>query len=238
MAGLLLAGLAGMLASLSPCVLPILPIVLAAAGAEHRLGPLALAAGLAISFAGAGMVLGLGGFALGLDPDWLRIGAAALMLAAGLMLLSADLAGRFSTAMEQAMQPITARAAAMAGRGVGGQFALGAVLGLAWAPCTGPALGAAIALSAQAETAPRAALTMLVFALGAAIPLLALGYAARGAAPALRRRLGRAGGAVRPIMGGALALFGVLVLTGLDKRIETYATAALPEAWVNLIVRF
>ena len=62
MAALLLAGLAGLLASLYPCVLPILPIVLAAAGAEHRFGPLALAGGLALSFAGAGMVLGLAGF--------------------------------------------------------------------------------------------------------------------------------------------------------------------------------
>jgi len=112
------------------------------------------------------------------------------------------------------------------------------VLGLAWAPCTGPALGAAVALSAQAATAPRAAATMLVFALGAALPLLVLGYAARGAAPGLRKRMGAAGGAARPVLGGALALFGVLVLTGLDKRIEAVATAALPDAWVDLIVRF
>jgi hypothetical protein len=65
-----------------------------------------------------------------------------------------------------------------------------------------------------------------------------MGYAARGTVPALRRRLGAAGGAARPMLGGALALFGVLVLSGLDKRIEAVATAALPEAWANLIVRF
>lgn len=238
MASLLLAGLAGMLASLSPCVLPILPIVLAAAGAEHRLGPLALALGLALSFAAAGMLLGLAGFALGLDGEVLRIGAALLMLLAGLALLAAGIAARLSAAAEHLLQPVTAFATRMSARGVGGQFALGAVLGLAWAPCTGPALGAAIALSAQAETAPRAAATMLAFALGAALPLLALGYAARGAVPALRRRLGAAGGVARPLLGGALALFGLMVLTGLDKRIETVATAALPESWVALIVRF
>jgi hypothetical protein len=56
--------------------------------------------------------------------------------------------------------------------------------------------------------------------------------------PGLRRRFGAAGGYARPVLGGALALFGVLVLTGLDKRIESAATAALPDAWVDLIVRF
>jgi cytochrome c biogenesis protein CcdA len=235
---LLLAGLAGVLASLSPCVLPILPIVLAAAGAEHRFGPLALAGGLAVSFAAAGSLLGLAGFALGLEAETLRIGAAVLMLAVGVALLAAGLAARLSSLAEHALQPVTAFAARMSAQGVGGQFALGAVLGLAWAPCTGPALGAAVALSAQAASAPQAAATMLVFALGAAVPLLALGYAARGAVPGLRRRLGAAGGLARPLLGGALALFGVLVLTGLDKRIEAAATAALPDAWVDLIVRF
>ena len=238
MLSLLLAGLAGMLASLSPCVLPILPIVLAAAGAEHRFGPLALAGGLALSFASAGTLLGLAGFALGLEADVLRVGAAILMLAAGLLLLASSLAARLSAATEHALQPVTAFASRMTARGVGGQFALGAVLGLAWAPCTGPALGAAVALSAQAATAPQAAATMLAFALGASVPLMALGYAARGSVPALKRRLGGAGSAIRPVLGGALALFGILVLTGLDKRIEAVATAALPEAWVELIVRF
>jgi cytochrome c biogenesis protein CcdA len=237
-ASLLLAGLAGMLASLSPCVLPILPIVLAAAGAEHRLGPLALAGGLALSFAVAGTLLGLAGFALGLDADVLRIGAAVLMLLAGVAMLASGVAARLSAEAERLLQPVVAFAHGMSARGAGGQFALGAVLGLAWAPCTGPALGAAVALSAQAETAGRAAVTMLAFALGAALPLLALGYAARGAVPSLRRRMGAAGGLARPLLGGALALFGVLVLTGMDKRIEAVATAALPEAWVDLIVRF
>jgi cytochrome c biogenesis protein CcdA len=238
MVSLLLAGLAGTLASLSPCVLPILPIVLAAAGADSRFGPVALAAGLAVSFAAAGSLLGLAGFALGLDGEVLRISAAVLMLVAGAALLLAGVAARLSAAAEHALQPVTAFASRMSARGAGGQFALGAVLGLAWAPCSGPALGAAIALSAQASTAPQAALAMLVFALGAALPLLALGYAARGAVPALRKRLGAAGGMARPLLGGALALFGLLVLTGLDKHIETIATAALPEAWVDLIVRF
>lgn len=238
MIALLLAGLAGILASLSPCVLPILPIVLAAAGAEHRFGPLALAGGLAISFTAAGLVLGLAGFALGLDAEILRAGAAILMFAVGLLLLASGLAARFSAAAEHALQPVMDFATRMTARGLGGQFALGAVLGLAWAPCTGPALGAAVALSAQADTAPQAAMIMLAFSLGASLPLIALGYAARGSVPTVKRRLAGASGAVAPALGGALVLFGGLVLTGFDKQIEAVATAALPEGWVQLIVRF
>jgi cytochrome c biogenesis protein CcdA len=235
---LLLAGLAGILASLSPCVLPLLPIVLAAAMAEHRLGPAALAAGLAVSFAGVGIALGLVGFAAGIDGEWLRIGAALLMLLAGLALLAGGLAARFSALAEQAVAPVAGFAQRMAARGVAGQFALGFVLGIAWAPCTGPVLGGAVAMAAQAETAPRAAATMLAFAIGGSIPLLVLGYAARGALPAMRRRMAGAGATLRPLLGGALALFGLLVLTGLDKAIETWATARLPESWLALIVRY
>lgn len=148
MMSLLLAGLAGLLASLSPCVLPILPIVLASAGAEHHLGPLALALGLALSFAAAGIMLGVAGFAIGLDGNVLRMRAALLMLAAGVLLLASGLAGRCSAAAEHPLQIVTRPASRMAARGLRGQFALGAVLGLAWAPCTGPSLGAALALSA------------------------------------------------------------------------------------------
>lgn len=238
MATLLLAALAGVLASLSPCVLPILPLVLAGAAARHRAGPAALALGLAVSFAGVGVVLGLAGQALGFDPELLRLAAALVMLLAGAALLAAGLATRFATAAEGLLAPVANYAQRMSAEGLSGQFTLGLVLGLAWAPCTGPVLGGAVALAAQAATAPRAAATMLSFALGAALPLLALGYAARGAVPRLRRGLAGAGNWARPAMGGALVLFGVLVLSGLDKWVEAAATAALPESWLDLVTRF
>jgi cytochrome c biogenesis protein CcdA len=235
---LLLAGLAGVLASLSPCVLPLLPIILAASMAEHRLGPAALAAGLAVSFAGVGIALGLVGFAAGVDAEWLRRGAALIMLLAGAALLVSGLATRFSGVAERAVAPVAGLGQRMAARGVGGQFALGFVLGIAWAPCTGPLLGGAVAMAAQADTAPRAAATMAAFAVGGSLPLLALGYATRGALPGLRRNLAGAGARMRPLLGGVLALFGLLVLTGLDKSIEAWATARLPESWLALIVRY
>ncbi len=238
MGTLFLAGLAGMLASLSPCVLPLLPIILGAATAEHRLAPLALAGGLVTGFAGIGVVLGLLATSIGFDPEVLRIASAVLLLAAGLALLVAALATRVTMAGEALMAPISAFAQRMPAQGLRGQFGLGAVLGVAWAPCTGPALGAALGLAAQAGTAAQATLVMAAFALGAALPLLALGTVARGAMPGLRRRLAIAGGWGRPAVGGVLAVVGVAILSGLDRRVEAVLTAALPDGWVDLITRF
>lgn len=238
MLSLAVALLAGVLASLSPCVLPLLPMVLAAALAEHRLGPAALALGLALSFATVGVALGLVGFALGIEGEWLRHLAAALLLAVGVLLLAATLAARVSAAAEALLAPLARHAHGMAARGLGGQFALGAVLGLAWAPCTGPVLGGALALAANAATAPRAALTMLAFGLGSALPLLMLGYAARSTMPLLKRRLGAAGGTLRAAMGGAALAFGVAILTGADRVFEAWATERLPDGWLALVTRF
>jgi len=238
MGSLLLAGLAGMLATLSPCVLPLLPIVLGSAAAEHRLAPVALAGGLVIGFAALGVALGLLAASLGLDPDILRIGAALLMVAAGLALLVSALAARVTAAGEQLMAPVMRLAHGMEARGLAGQFGLGLLLGVAWAPCTGPALGAALGLAAQSGTAGGAALTMGAFALGAALPLLALAFAARSAMPAIRRRLAGVGGWGRPAAGALVLLVGLAMLTGLDRQAEAVLTAALPDAWVTLITRF
>ena len=77
---LVLAFAAGMLSVLSPCVLPILPIVLGAAASERKWGPVALAIGLSVSFVAIGLFVATVGFALGLDAEVFRYVAAVLML--------------------------------------------------------------------------------------------------------------------------------------------------------------
>jgi len=126
----------------------------------------------------------------------------------------------------------------MPARGLGGQFALSALLGVAWAPCTGPALGAGLGLAAQTGKATQAAFVMAALARGVASPLLALSLATRSAIPALRRRLAKTGGWGRPIAGAVLARIGIAMLTGLDRQAKAAMTAALPKGWVALITRF
>jgi cytochrome c biogenesis protein CcdA len=133
---------------------------------------------------------------------------------------------------------VSAHAGDLLGRlapsGVAGQFLIGALLGVVWVPCSGPTLGAAVGLAAQSDTMLRAALMMIVFGLGAATPVLALAYGTRQAIATRRDRLRRVSSAAIPVMGTVLVTVGVLVLTGLDKIIETILTDAMPQWLLNL----
>src|SRR6267154_5216556 len=93
-----LAYLAGLLSTLSPCVLPLLPLVFGAAASAHRLGPLALALGLAGSFVVIGLFVATIGFSIGIDADVFRIVAAALMVLVGTALIVPLIQARFALA--------------------------------------------------------------------------------------------------------------------------------------------
>jgi cytochrome c-type biogenesis protein len=236
-ANLALGYAAGALSTLSPCVLPILPIVLFGALERHLWGPVALAAGLAASFAGVGIALASVGFSVGIDPGSLRLVIAALMGAAGIVLLVPALQGRVASMAS----PLAGKGQILLDRlqptGIWGQFALGAVLGVIWSPCSGPTLGAAIGLAAQGEDLGRAAATMSAFALGAATPILLPAYGSRQAIMARRDWMARASRLGKPLMGAAFFGIRLFVLTGLDKVVETSLTNAMPEWLVNVTTR-
>src|SRR6266478_310593 len=98
MTTLALAFAAGLLSILSPCVLPLVPIVLGAAVVAHPLGAFALAAGLALSFTALGLLLALVGFGLGIDAGMFRVAAAAIMIALGAVLLVPSWQARLAAA--------------------------------------------------------------------------------------------------------------------------------------------
>jgi cytochrome c-type biogenesis protein len=236
--GLALSYAAGALSTLSPCVLPLLPVVLASAVQQHILGPIALALGLAASFAGMGLFAASLGLSLGIDTTTLRVTAAILMLAVGIVLLVPAL----QEALTQRMAPVTGWAGGflqpLPSNGAGAQLLLGLVLGVVWSPCAGPTLGAAIGLAAQRETMIQAATVMAIFGLGAATPVVALAYGSRQVVLSRRDRLRRVSAAAKPIMGIAIAAVGLLVLTGLDKTAETRLTDAMPDWLLNLTTRY
>ena len=95
--GLALA--AGVLSTLSPCVLPILPVVIGTAASEHKYGPVALAAGLAISFVTIGMFVATIGFAIGIDGAFFRSLSAILLIGIGAVLMSTFLQGAVAGAV-------------------------------------------------------------------------------------------------------------------------------------------
>jgi cytochrome c-type biogenesis protein len=235
---LALAALAGVLSVLSPCVLPLLPIVLGAAAAEHRWAPAALALGVALSFTALGLFISTIGFAVGLDAGLFRTIAAILLLAVGVVLVASPLQARLAAAGGPIGNYVEEAFGQFSTRGTGGQFLLGLLLGAVWAPCVGPTLGAASVLAARGENLGEVAITMATFGLGAALPLLVMGLASREAMMRWRGRLLEAGSGGKIVLGLLLVAVGVLILTGLDKQIEAILVEASPAWLTDLTTRY
>jgi cytochrome c-type biogenesis protein len=235
---LALAFVAGGLSILSPCVLPILPIVLGAAASEHRWGAAALVIGLAASFVVIGLFAATIGYSIGLNIDVFRYVAAALMIAAGAILLIP----RLQTQVALAGAPLATWSDRHFGGtrrgGFLGQMATGLLLGAVWSPCVGPTLGAASILAAQGRDLRAVTAIMLAFGLGAALPLAVLGLLSREVASRWRIRLLDGGAWAKMAFAIILISVGVLVLTGFDKRIETIALDRSPQWLTDLTTRY
>ncbi len=235
---LALAFAAGVLSILSPCVLPILPIVFGAAASDHRWGPAALGVGLAVSFVIIGLFVATVGYSIGLSADIFRNAAAVLMIAVGAVLM----VPRFQERLVLTGAPLanwsdrhfdgTRRS------GLAGQLTVGLVLGAVWSPCVGPTLGAASVLAAQGRDLSAVATTMLAFGFGAALPLVALGSLSRATILRWRARLVAGGAGAKIVFAIVLVAIGLLVLSGLDKQVETFAVGQSPQWLTALTTRF
>ncbi len=229
---LVLAFAAGLLSILSPCVLPLVPIVLGAAMAAHPLGAVALAAGLATSFTGLGLLLALAGFGLGIDAGSFRLVAAAIMIVLGTIFLVPSWQAQLAAAGGPVSSWADRRFGGFASSGLAGQFAIGLLLGAVWSPCVGPTLGAASLLASQGRDLPQVALTMAAFGIGAALPLVVLGLLSRATLLGVRSRLMSAGKLGKGLLGAAFIVIGVAIVSGVDKRVEAALVDASP-AWLT-----
>lgn len=235
---LALAFLAGLLSILSPCVLPLVPLVLGAAISEHRLGPVALAAGLAVSFTALGLLVALVGFSAGIDANAFRVAAALVMIGLGLVLMLPAFQVRLATAGGPVVNWVEQNFGGFATSGLGGQFAVGLLLGAVWSPCVGPTLGAASLLASQGRDLGQVAATMTVFGIGAGLPLMLLGLVSRARLAHMRDRMLAAGKHGKMALGLLFVVVGIAIVTGLDKRVETLLVDASP-AWLTaLTTRF
>ncbi len=231
---LIFAGLAGALSILSPCVLPLLPIVLGTAGSQSKFGPWALGAGVVISFVTVGLFVALVGFSIGLDGNFFRSIAAVILVAIGLALLIP----RFQTYATKLAGPISAwgqnRLNSFSGAGALGQFGVGILLGTVWSPCVGPTLGAASLLAAQGKDLGHVIATMLAFALGVSVPLISIGIISRQLWQKSRSGLLVAGNGLKVVLGVLLIGLGTLILSHLDKQVEA-ALVDLSPAWLTAL---
>lgn len=226
----ILAYAAGLLTLINPCVLPVVPIVLATALQASRLGPIALAAGMSLSFIVFGMLLSTAGHAIGLTEDLLSRAGALLMIGFGLILVVPRFNARFATATAGISARADAGLDGVDRTGLGGQFAGGLLLGAVWSPCIGPTLGGAIALAAQGESLAFAAGIMLAFAFGVSTLMIALAYGLR--ATALRRL----SAAAKPLLGGAFLIVGLAIFFRLHHLAEGWLVEHMPGWLLDLSV--
>ena len=236
--GILFGFLAGLFSTLSPCVLPLLPLVLGAAVAAHRLGVLALAGGMVLSFVSAGMFVATIGFSIGLTGEVFRIASAAMLGALGVVLLSGALQQRFAAAAGGLGNAGNALIARIAPDGLRGQFVIGLILGAIWSPCVGPTLGAASVLASRGQNLGGVAATMIAFGAGAAVPLLVVGSLSREVLLRWRGRMLSAGAKGKYLLGGGALAISAMILTGWDHRLETLLVELSPAWLTDLTTRF
>ncbi len=170
MLNLALVFAAGMASVLSPCVLPVVPIVVAGKSDEHRLRPLLTVAGLSLTFVIMGVLSSLFGSLLGPRMIFIEKVAGVLILLMGaLLLLEINLFIHLSFFSRFAQKS----------KGRAGGFLLGAILGIVWIPCVGPMLSGVLSLVAARGTLVSGIGLLLVYSAGFAIPMLLAGYASQ-----------------------------------------------------------
>lgn len=233
---LLFAYLAGLLTLINPCVLPVLPIVLASAVNADRRGPLALALGMAVAFVSFGMLVTVFGRSIGLTQDMLANIGAVLMILFGIILLVPASAARFEMATAGLAAGADTQMSQSDLSGFRGQFLGGMLLGAVWSPCIGPTLGSAIGLASQGENLFWAFLIMCFFAAGVASLIIGIGM---GGQNLIRKRAQSLQGLAeksKPILGIVFLAVGLMILFKIHHLIEAVALDVLPYWLLDLSV--
>ena len=227
---IVLAYAAGLLTLINPCVLPVIPIVLATALQTSRLGPVALVAGMSLSFVTFGLLVTSVGYSVGLTEEVLARAGAVLMIGFGLVLV----VPRFNSAFATATAGVAVRADGVLmqadSTGLRGQFLGGLLLGAVWSPCIGPTLGGAIALASQGENLAYAGAIMLAFSLGVSTLMLAFAYGLRAS------KLRGLSELAKPLMGWAFLLVGLAILLRLHHAADAWLLSHMPAWLVDLSV--
>ena len=224
----LAAFIAGIVTILNPCVLPILPIVLATALREGKWGPIALAAGLGLTFTIIFVVLSQFASFLPVGEGFFVPAGGVMLIVLGLLLLipgGQKVISMIATPLQSGANSILNRFALP---GVSGQFVIGMILGLAWSPCIGPVLGAAANLTLSASNFFFVLLIALCFSLGTGTVLVALSYGSRELIGKRRTSLMSASGWIQPVTGAVMLAVGLIMVTGLYRLIDAWVSQILP----------
>lgn len=221
--------LAGGLSLLAPCVLPLLPLIVASSLKASKWGPLMGALGLTFSFTLFGILTTT--FASIFDPDVVRNFGAGVLVIVGILFVIPALKQYSSGAFQELSNIGVKLQTKLSKSGAKGEFLGGALLGLIWSPCTGPTLAIAIGLASQAKDLIHASAVFFFFGLGAGLGLISLGLVIRQFKN-LRSNLLKFGMAINIFAGVLSFTIGVLILTGIEGDVQDFILEFIPD-WLN-----
>jgi cytochrome c biogenesis protein CcdA len=164
---------AGFLSLLAPCVMPLIPLIFRSSMQSTKLGPIANALGLTLTFTLVGILTSL--FSSIFNVDTIQKVGAVILIAVGLIFLFPKLKDLFSSKVNYIADSGVKLQGKIKGNGLSSQFLLGSLLGLIWAPCSGPTLAFAFGIATQADKFVHASLIFFFFGLGAGLGLILLG---------------------------------------------------------------
>ncbi|MGZ7132794.1 MAG: cytochrome c biogenesis CcdA family protein [Halobacteriota archaeon] len=169
---------AGLISIFSPCVLPLLPAIVASSTDRGRYRPVAIVLGLSISFTTMGLVASAFGVAFAAFSSYLFAAAIILIIAMGFWMLF-DLHLPYNTPRLGVIDRVSRRTYDIPTEGIASGLALGLALGIVWLPCTGPVLATILTWVAANGDMATGGLLLMVYSLGFAVPMLGIAYSAR-----------------------------------------------------------
>jgi cytochrome c biogenesis protein CcdA len=229
MLNLVLALLAGVVTVAAPCTLPMLPILLGVSvGQTGKARPAMIALGFVMSFSMVALLLSAITRAFDFDPNDLRAGAAVLLAGFGLLMI-----------LPAPFEWLSVRIGSFSGsavssrQGLIGGFVLGTTLGLVWTPCAGPVLGSILTVVATSKDTAWASLLLVVYAIGAALPMLAIAYGGQAVTTRVRN-IARIAPKLRQGFGIVVIAFAALSYLQYDTLIVSWLTGFYPNSQTSL----
>ncbi len=217
--------LAGVVTIMKPCCLPLVPVVFSGS-AGHRLRPVAICSGLALSFTAMGVLVSAFGAVFASFTDSLRSIAILFIIGMGAVLFDDDInmeftkiSGAITQGIRQYVGSITRYSNLnMPEGGITGGFFLGMSLGVLWIPCVGPILGAVLALVASVGNISYGAGMLFVYSVGMSLPMLSIAYYGKKATGRYQWFV-RHGTELKKLSGLVLIVVGIMLLFNIDKLI-------------------
>jgi len=229
-----IAFISGVLTVFSPCVLPILPIILASGIDGNTKRIKGMITGLVVSFTIASLLLATLVRVLGIPADTVRLFAVGLLIVFGLSLVLPKLWERAQAWIEKywRFQPSQNK-----NSGFGGGFITGVSLGVVWTPCIGPVVAAVATLAAVSSFSLSAVFIALAYALGTGVPLY---FIAKGGSRMSQKLsfVKKENQKIRQIFGLIILATALFIWSGTDRALQAWTLNNLPESWTQITTTF